>query len=238
VPRLPRINLERTQFVADYGVNWRSLDEAAALVLAAKKSGFEWVAFDLFDRDYLREVRGDALKQVYERLMPAMGSLAARISALAHNERIGLMLTALSTGVVESAMGQARAMRVPLERTQDQKYTIAWARAKGNALGVYETTACWPSAAAGRMPIFVAPGYPARPDDYLSYWKSGNLRGRLGVAFHVANRDLFVRAATVGAPMVSLNVRPEDYAEAPDRSISASASEAHDWLREVRDAEV
>jgi hypothetical protein len=86
------------------------------------------------------------------------------------------------------------------------------------------------------MPIFVSPGHPARPEDYLTYWKSGNLRGRLGVSFHVANRDLFVQAATVGAPMIVLNVRPEDYADAPDRAISASASEAHGWLAEVRDA--
>lgn len=236
MPRLPRLNLDRVQFVADYGINWRSREECLLLVKRAKQSGFHWVSFHLFDAEYLREVRGDALKATYHRLIPHVRGLAPLLSTAAHEARIGLCLTPLTSYVVEEAMRFGRGMRVPLERTGDQRYMMAWANAKGNALGMYETMATWPSANVGRMPLFVAPGHPAKAESYDPYWKAGNLRGRLGVAFHLADKDLFMRAAVVGSPMISVPVMPQDYAEAPDRAISVMDSEAAQWVAEVKAA--
>lgn len=235
MPRLPRFKLDRTTFVADYGVSWRSPEEAYGLVRDAKAAGWNWVAFHLFDHEYLPELRGGELRAAHEQLVPCMGWIAPRLAQVARDARIGLMLTALSAYVVESAMHWADAMRVPLERTQDTVYAMRWAQAPGRALGVYETGATWPQAAAGRMPLFVSPGYPAKRTAYDPLWNSANLRGRIGVAFHAPDRELFLRGAVLGAPMVSLAVRPVDYANAPDRAFAVPAREADSWLAEVRE---
>lgn len=230
---LPRINLDRVQFIADFGVNWRTREEAASLVKWAKSAGFGWVGFSLFDAEYMRELRGDAMKAVYQKLMPHVIGLGPFLAAVAREARIMLSLTALTPYVVDDAMRFGGAIRVPLERTGDQAFAVRWARAKGTALGMYETMATWPSANTGRMPLFVAPGHPAKEEFYEPYWKSGNLRGRLGVAFHTASRDLFVRAAIVGSPMISIPMRPVDYADAPDKAIATVPEEAAEWIREV-----
>lgn len=236
MPRLPRINLDRVQFIADYGINWRSSDEAASLLRDAKRAGFHYASFHLFDNDYIREVRGEALKESFRKLFQHTGRLAPLLAEVARTERMGLCFTALSVSVIEDAMRFGRAMRVPLERAPDQRYMMAWAQARGNAIGMYETMATWPSANVGRMPLFVAPGHPARLEFYDPYWKSGNLRGRLGVSFHVADKDLFTRAAVVGSPMISLPVRPNDYTDAPDKAIAVDAATASSWLSEVKAA--
>lgn len=223
--------------MASFGINWRAVDETVDAMRTARDAGFQWVEFDYWDREYLPRLRGEELRGHCEKLL-GLGGWLHRFAREALDLHIGFAVRPLTKYVLEEAMGMAGMIRVPLDSTEETGYWVRLSQSRSRPLVLYETTAAWPSPTVGRVPVFVAPGWPSSEKHYEPFFKSLSPEHRLGIAFHAKHEELFQAAVLARAPVIVQPVMPDTFPEAPDKAVSARVSTVAEWLVELAEDDV